>query len=95
MSQIPLRHSLNTYSNHSDNKLITLFCNQFATTLPANPVFSGIPSVFSLLELYRPGGLAGAIVEYPVYALYFIDNAIGYFAKNMPGEFCGFGGHEV
>ena len=30
---------LNTYSNHSVNKLITLFFKQFATTLPKNPVF--------------------------------------------------------
>ena len=31
-----------TYSNHSDNKLITHFCNQSATTLPKKPMFSGI-----------------------------------------------------
>ena len=33
MPQIPLRHSLNTYSTHSDNKLATLFlqpwCNRY------------------------------------------------------------------
>ena len=46
MPQISLRHSKQTYSNHSDNKLITHFCNQFATTLPKNSAFSGIPSVF-------------------------------------------------
>lgn len=31
--------------------MATLFCNQFATTLPKNPVFSGISSVFLLLKL--------------------------------------------
>ena len=59
MPQISLRHSLNTYSNHSDNKLITQFCNQSATTPPKNAVFSGISSIFLLLKLNRPGGLAG------------------------------------
>ena len=42
MPQRNLRHSHYIYSNHSDNKLITLFCNQFAATPPKNPVFSGI-----------------------------------------------------
>ena len=51
MPQISLRHSKQTYSNHSDNKLITHFCNQSATTPPKNPVFSGISSVFLLLKL--------------------------------------------
>lgn len=51
MPQISLRHSHYIYSNHSDNKLITLFCNQFATTPPKNPVFSGISSVFLLFPL--------------------------------------------
>jgi len=51
MPQRNLRHSHYIYSNHSDNKLITLFCNQFATTPPKNPVFSGISSVFLLFEL--------------------------------------------
>lgn len=51
MPQIPLRHSLYTYSNYSDNKLITRFCNQSATTLPRNPVFSDILSVFLLFKL--------------------------------------------
>lgn len=51
MPQRNLRHSHYIYSNHSDNKLITLFCNQFATTPPKNPVFSGISSVFLLFPL--------------------------------------------
>ena len=53
MPQRNLRHSHYIYSNHSDNKLITLFCNQFATTPPKNPVFSGISSVFLLFKLAK------------------------------------------
>ena len=44
---------LNTYSNHSVNKLITLFCSQFATTFSKSPVKSTLSSVFLLFKLYK------------------------------------------
>ena len=38
------------YTNYSEYKLGTRFCNQFTTTIPKNSVFSGISGVFLLLE---------------------------------------------
>ena len=86
MPQRNLRHSHYIYSNHSDNKLITLFCNQFATTPPKNPVFSGISSFFLLFPLNCANWLRRQIQQNAVDAGNLMGDTIGNVVKDGVGN---------
>ena len=86
LSPNPQQSTVSILTYHSVNKLITLFCNQFATTLPKNPVFSGTQSVFLLFKLNRCRWLSGTVIQNSVYTLYLIYDSACYFSKYFPRD---------